>query len=122
MVPGVFILMLSLILHPNTPFRTSVQLSILPTGYFPIIVSPSVNGRGRLIEVDDRWVTRRIIQTRSRTPEGLQVIYRKYFRPIQGFSYEQQQSRFHPSAVGVSMILRHQIFKNRGVIFTKQLY
>ena len=77
---------------------------------FPITLSLSVNGIGYLVGLYDSWFTCRIIQNNFSTPKRLLAIYHNHSRP-QRFSYERQWSRFHPSAVGVSQLIRHHFFK-----------
>ena len=73
-------------------------------------MSPSGNGRGRLVRVCDGWVTCPIFHTFSSTPTGLRSAYQKYFRP-QRLSYKRQLNYFHPSAVGVSRLFPHKFLK-----------
>ena len=74
----------------SSHFCTTLQTS---EGYVPITVYPSINGSGRLIGVDDGWVTHCIVQTHPRTPGGMQESYLEYLRP---FSYNWQRDFFHP--------------------------
>ena len=85
-----------------------------------ITVSSSGNGSAWLVGVDEGWVTRCIVQTHSRTSEGLQATYHEYFRPVWRFSYESKLSCFYPSALGVSVMFCHCMLKIR-FIFSKTL-
>ena len=112
--------------HPDAFITTPSESSYLQfnatlknaNGYVLINLSPSINGSVSLVGFYDEWVTCRIFQMRYRATKGLQASYIVYFRP-QRFSYNRQQSCFHPSAVGVSRLVRHQFLK--GILPNKNI-
>ena len=70
MVSCGFIPMVSLPLIPIHPLRTSGLLYRLPRN-IPVTLSPSVNGSGCLVGVDDGWLIRHVVQMQYTTVDGM---------------------------------------------------
>ena len=61
-----------------------------------------------LIGVDNGLLNSQVVPTRSVTPEGVHDSYQGLFIP---YSFYWQWKLFHPSAVGVSRLFRHQMLR-----------
>ena len=86
-------------LYSSTTLHTS-------EGDVLIATSMSVNSSACLVGINYYWETRRIVQTHSRTPEGLQAAsYYLLFRP---FSYNIQLCCLQPKVVNVRLLICHQ--------------
>ena len=95
------ILMPLLLFLPNPIICTSLRFSRLPRDMFQSNMSSFFNSGTYLVGVNEC-----IFQMCS--------YYRELFRP---YTYNQQWDMFHPSTVGVSRLIYHQLFRG---IFPKQ--